>query len=136
MLNFKGFMIAHQKYVYFHFLVLFVIKEIDLLKSRNISWTDGLNFASKKIYSYYESSSFNNKIADNKSMLFIPIVLQKLVKCLNFESMNQPKLLSLHVNSIKENYEPYLFANKSVEIMLEIAYIVLLALLDLFHMNY
>ena len=95
-----------------------------MLKTRNISWTDGLNFASKKIYSYYESSSLNNKIADNQTILFIPLILQKLVKCLNFESMNQPKLLSLHVNSIKENYEPYLFANKSVEMMLEIAYIV------------
>jgi hypothetical protein len=98
-------------------------KERDLLRSRNISWTDGLNFASKKIYSYYETSALTNKIVDNQNLITIPIILQRLVKCLNFESMNQPKLLTLHISSIKDNYEPFLFANKNAEIMLEIAFV-------------
>mgnify|MGYP006976761048 CR=1 FL=1 len=97
-------------------------KESEYLKSRNISWTDALNFASKKIYSYYENSNFQNRLKDNQITYITPFVLNRLIKSLNFLSLHQPKLLELEVLSVRENYEPFLYSNKSIEIMMEIAY--------------
>ena len=55
---------------------------------------------------------------------YMPIILNKLVKSANFLSLYQPKLLELETLSIKENFETLLYSNKSLEVLMEIAYLV------------
>jgi len=98
-------------------------KDTEYLTSRNISWTDALNFATKRIYTYYENSYFANKLTDNKMTYYTPIILNKLIKSINFLSLYQPKLLELETLSVKENYETLLYSNKSLEVLMEMAYL-------------
>ena len=93
------------------------------MTSRNISWTDALNFATKRIYSFYENSYFANKLTDNKMTYYMPIIFNKLIKSINFLSLYQPKLLELGTQSVKENYETLLYSNKSLEVLMETAYL-------------
>ena len=55
---------------------------------------------------------------------YMPIILNKLIKSLNFLSLHQPKLLELDTLSIKENFETLLYSNKSLEVLMEISYLV------------
>jgi hypothetical protein len=97
-------------------------KDSEYFRNRNVNWADALNFASKKIYTYYENSNFQNKLKDNLITFIAPVVLNRLIKSTNFLSLHQPKLLDLGVMSIKENYEPFLHSNKSLEVLMEIAF--------------
>jgi len=99
------------------------LKDSEYLTSRNISWTDALNYATKRIYSFYENSYFGNKLTDNKMTYYMPIIFNKLIKSINFLSLYQPKLLELGTQSVKENYETLLYSNKSLEVLMETAYL-------------
>ena len=89
---------------------------------RNISWTNALNFASKKLYSHFEQLALVQRVRDPYDELHIPKTYQKLVKALIFEAISEPKMMMLYVNSIYEQNPQLLFTNEAVQIMLETAY--------------
>lgn len=63
-----------------------------------------------------------NRIRDPFEELAVPKTYQKLVKALMFETISEPKMVSLYINSIFEQNPQLLFTNEAIEVMLEIAY--------------
>lgn len=85
-----------------------------------------MNFASKKLYSHFEQLALVHRIRDPLEDLYIPKTYQKLVKALIFETISEPKMVSLYINSIYEQNPQLLFTNEAVQVMLETAFNVLL----------
>lgn len=91
--------------------------ESGYLKSRNISWTNALHYASKKIITGYESGFRLKEISLMKG-LTIPRALEAVVKSLNLMKLAKPNVALMQVGVVYESLNKELLLFDKIAIQL------------------
>jgi hypothetical protein len=99
-------------------------RETGYLKARNISWTNALHYASKKLITSYESG-LNLKEISNKKNLWVPRVLERVIVGLNLAKLAKPNVVMMHLATIYNTVDREVVCVDKVAIQLyEMAYYV------------
>lgn len=100
------------------------VKDPGYLKARNISWTNALHYASKKLITSYESG-LNLKDISHMKNLWVPRALERVVVALNLAKLAKPNVVMMQLATIYNTADKDVVSVDKVAIQLyEIAYYV------------